>query len=107
MTELNVHPVIYTKEHCPACTMTQRLFKQNNISYVDNYYGNMQETNELDLSSSDKAKREWSDKKIQKLKDKYMISSLPFIKVVDDEGGVKDFWSGFRPDKIKEWFPKQ
>lgn len=104
MTETKTHPVIYTKDHCPACMMTKKLFTQLNVSYVDNYYGNVEETNNLEVSSTDLAKREWSEKKIQKLKDKYMISSLPFVKVVDEEGELKDYWAGFRPDKIKQWF---
>ena len=79
-TNTNVHPVIYTKEHCPQCMMTQKWFKQNNVSFVDNYYGNMEETNELDISSANEAKRKWSEQKIAKLKDKYLISDFRSLK---------------------------
>ena len=105
-TNTNVHPVIYTKEHCPQCMMTQKWFKQNNVSFVDNYYGNVEETNELDISSDNEAKRKWSEQKIAKLKDKYLISALPFVKIVDEDGELKDYWTGFRPDKMAQWFKK-
>ena len=54
----------------------------------------------------DEKKRNWSIEKIEKLKQKYHIKSLPFIKIVDDNNKVLDSWVGFRPDKISEWCSK-
>ena len=46
----------------------------------------------------------WSEKRVEKLKAKYNITSLPFIKIIDDETEEElEFWSGFRPEKIKKW----
>ena len=39
---------------------------------------------------------------IEKLKTKYHVRQMPFVKVVQNDQ-VKDTWSGFHPDKIKQW----
>lgn len=105
-TPKNTHPVIYTKNNCMPCAMTKKWLTNNDIGFVDNYYGNVNESNNVEVESTDEKKRKWSEEKITKLKDKYLISSLPFVKVVDEDGETLDYWSGFRPDKMKEWFKK-
>lgn len=100
-----VHAVIYTKPNCMPCKMTTRLLDSKQVPYVNSYYGNSNETNDVDVMSPDNKKRTWSEQKVEKLKAKYNIQSLPLIKIVEDDSGKElDFWSGFRPDKIKEWF---
>ena len=39
---------------------------------------------------------------IEKLKTKYHVRQMPFVQVVQNDQ-VKDTWSGFHPDKIKQW----
>ena len=105
MTKL--HAVLYTKPHCMPCKMTTKLLDSLGMPYENTYYGNSDQTNSIELDSHDKAKREWSEKKVEKLKDKYQITSLPLIKIIDDETEkVLDVWSGFVPDKIKFWNTK-
>lgn len=98
-----IHAVLYTKPKCVQCKMTRRKMTVLNFPYVDNYYGDCHEDNLIDVESSDEKKRNWSIEKIEKLKQKYHIKSLPFIKIVDDDNKVLDSWVGFRPDKISEW----
>ena len=101
-----IHAVLYTKPKCVQCKMTRRKMTALNFPYVDNYYGDCHEDNSIDVESSDEKKRNWSIEKIEKLKQKYHIKSLPFIKIVDDNNKVLDSWVGFRPDKISEWCSK-
>lgn len=105
MTKL--HAVLYTKPHCMPCKMTTKLLDNLGMPYENTYYGNSDQTNSIELDSHDIAKREWSEKKVEKLKAKYQITSLPLIKIIDDETEqVLDVWSGFVPDKIKFWNAK-
>ena len=105
MTKL--HAVLYTKPHCMPCKMTTKLLDNLGMPYENTYYGNSEQTNSIELDSHDIAKREWSEKKVEKLKAKYQITSLPLIKIIDDETEqVLDVWSGFVPDKIKFWNTK-
>ena len=60
----------------------------------------------IDITSPDERKRNWSIQKVEKLKEKYKIRQLPFIKIVDDDNNVLDSWTGFRPSKINEWYGK-
>lgn len=105
MTKL--HAVLYTKPHCMPCKMTTKLLDSLGMPYENTYYGNSEQTNSIELDSKDIAKREWSERKVEKLKAKYQITSLPLIKIIDDETEkVLDVWSGFVPDKIKFWNDK-
>lgn len=105
MTKL--HAVLYTKPHCMPCKMTTKLLDNLGMPYENTYYGNSEQTNSIELDSKDISKREWSEKKVEKLKAKYQITSLPLIKIIDDETEkVLDVWSGFVPDKIKFWNSK-
>ena len=102
MTKL--HAVLYTKPHCMPCKMTTKLLDNLGMPYENTYYGNSEQTNSIELDSQDIAKREWSEQKVEKLKAKYQITSLPLIKIIDDETEqVLDVWSGFVPNKIKFW----
>lgn len=102
-----VHAVLYTKPHCMPCKMTTKLLDNLGMPYENTYYGNSEQTNSIELDSKDIAKREWSEQKVEKLKAKYQITSLPLIKIIDDETEkVLDVWSGFVPDKIKFWNSK-
>ena len=102
-----VHAVIYTKPNCMPCKMTTKLLDSLGMPYENTYYGNLEETNSIELDSKDIAKREWSEKKVEKLKEKHQITSLPLIKIIDDETCEElEFWSGFQPTKIKSWNSK-
>ncbi|MGX7047173.1 glutaredoxin family protein [Pseudolactococcus plantarum] len=102
-----LHAVLYTKPHCMLCKMTPKLRDSLGLPYENTYYGNSEQTNSIELDSKDISKREWSEKKVEKLKAKYQITSLPLIKIIDDETEkVLDVWSGFVPDKIKFWNSK-
>ena len=96
-----VHAVLYTKPKCVQCKMTKKKMEALGFPYVDNH-----EDNSIDITSSDKRKRNWSIQKIEKLKEKYKIGQLPFIKIVDDDNNVLDSWTGFLPGKITEWYGK-
>ena len=99
-----LHAVLYTKPHCMPCKMTTKLLDNLGMPYENTYYGNSEQTNSIELDSKDISKREWSEKKVEKLKAKYQITSLPLIKIIDDETEqVLDVWSGFVPNKIKFW----
>ncbi|AHJ34505.1 hypothetical protein AF91_15065 (plasmid) [Lacticaseibacillus paracasei N1115] len=37
------------------------------------------------------------------MKAKYHIQQLPLVKIVDDEGNLIEYWSGFRPNKINQY----
>lgn len=101
------HLVIYTKPKCIQCKMTIKLLKELNYKYIDNYYGNKQETNVIDIQSNDENKRKWSEKKIESLKRKTNLKTMPIIKVRDDNTGeLLDTWGGFQPSKIKYWHNK-
>ena len=39
---------------------------------------------------------------IEKLKTQYHVRQMPFVQVVQNDQ-IKDTWSGFHPDKIKQW----
>lgn len=98
-----VHLVIYTKTNCVQCKMTLALVKQLGIPYVDNYYGDESQTNQLDLESKDDVKRQWSEQKVEDIKSKYNIHQMPLVKALDDEGNMVEFWGGFQPTKIKKY----
>ena len=88
----NLHAVLYTKPNCMPCKMTTKLLDSLNMPYENTYYGNSDQTNSIELESKDIAKREWSEKKVEKLK--YQIMSLPLIKIIDDEiEKTLDVWS--------------
>lgn len=100
----SVHAVLYTKPHCMPCKMTTKLMDSLGMPYENTYYGNSEQTNSIELDSQNESKRTWSEKKVEKLKEKYQITSLPLIKIIDDETEAElTFWSGFRPDQIKYW----
>ncbi|MFR0563860.1 glutaredoxin family protein [Lacticaseibacillus paracasei] len=70
-------------------------------NHQNNYYGNADKSNTIDVSAEDK--REWSQHKVERLKAKYHIQQLPLVKIVDEEGRLVEYWSGFRPNKINEY----
>ncbi|WP_032798712.1 glutaredoxin domain-containing protein [Lacticaseibacillus paracasei] len=80
----NTHAVMYTKPNCPACKMTTKRFDQLGYPYQNTYYGNANEANSIEISAADKQKREWSLHRAERLKTKYHIQHLPFVKIVDD-----------------------
>lgn len=98
------HAALFTKPNCPKCKMTRHLLERSNYSFVDTYYGNANETNVVDILSEDLKKQQWSEQKIQDLKERYNVQSMPFVEIWDDETGeMVDYWSDFKPEKIKYW----
>src|SRR5699024_12826358 len=83
-----VHAVLYTKPKCVQCKMTKKKMEALGFPYVDNYYGDYHEDNSIDITSSDERKRNWSIQKIEKLKEKYKIRQLTFIKIVNEDNHV-------------------
>lgn len=78
------------------------------MPYENTYYGNLEETNAIELDSRKEIKRTQSEKKVEKLKAKYNITALPFITIIDDETEEElEFQSWFRPEKIKKWNDRQ
>lgn len=104
--ENNLQFVIYSKPKCPACKMSKAHFDRNNIPYSDNYYGDKNKTNVIDIENENEEKRNWSIKKVNKIKNKYKITSMPIIKVIDKENNVLDVFGGFNVQKLNEWFEK-
>lgn len=99
------HIVIYTKPNCIQCKMSKQLLDKLHYPYSDNYYGNKDETNLVDITSSNKQKRIWSEQKIDSLKRKTKLRTMPILKVRDNKTGeILDTWGGFQPSKIKYWF---
>lgn len=72
---------IYTKEHCPACMMTKKLFNDLGVDYKEVTV--LQDSPMLEVLR----KQGWY--------------SFPVVEWLDEEG-VGDAWSGFKPDDIKE-----
>lgn len=102
--EQKVHAVLYTKPHCVQCKMSTKLMDEIGLPYENTYYGNSDETNSIEIECADDRKRTWSEQKVEKLKSKYGIRALPLIKIIDDETEEElEFWSGFKPDRIKYW----
>lgn len=101
---MTVHAVIYTKPHCPQCKMTTRLMDQLGFPYENTYYGNSEESNSIDVNSDDERKRSWSERKVERLKEKYQIQQLPLVKIIDDDTeALLEYWAGFQPSKIQKW----
>jgi len=100
---METHAVLYTKPNCQACKQTTRLFDRLGYPYENTYYGNSDETNAIDITAADKRKREWSLRKVESLKAKYHIQQLPLVKIVDDDGKLIEYWSGFQMNKIREY----
>lgn len=100
---MKTHAVLYTKPNCPACKMPTKWFDRLGYPYQNTYYGNADKSNSIDVSAEDQRKREWSQHKVERLKAKYHIQQLPLVKIVDDEGRLIEYWSGFRPNKINEY----
>lgn len=99
-----VHAVLYTKPHCIQCKMKDQTDGRIRLPYENTYYGNSEETNSIELDSQNDRKRSWSEQKVEKLKAKYGIHSLPLIKIIDDETEEElEYWAGFKPDRIKYW----
>ncbi|MDN3077077.1 thioredoxin fold domain-containing protein [Enterococcus faecalis] len=99
-----VHAVLYTKPHCVQCKMSTKVMDEVGLPYENTYYGNSEETNSIEVNSINEQKRTWSEKKVEKIKAKYGIQSLPLIKIIDDETEEElEYWSGFKPDRIKYW----
>lgn len=107
-TTQKIHAVIYEKPRCPQCKMTKKWLEDNRhtLEWTNLYYGNENETNVIDINATDEKKKEWSLEKVSKLKAKYQIQQLPFIKIVDENNNVLDSWAGFRPNKLNEWQDK-
>lgn len=80
MTKL--HAVLYTKPNCMPCKMTTKLLDSLGLPYENTYYENSEQTNFIELDSNDIVMREWSEKKVEKLKAKYQIVLLPLIKIM-------------------------
>lgn len=100
---MKTHAVLYTKPNCPACKMTTKWFDRLGYPYQNTSYGNADKSNTIDVSAEDQRKREWSQHKVERLKAKYHIQQLPLVKIVDDEGNLIEYWSGFRPNKINQY----
>lgn len=98
-----MHAVIYTKPNCVQCRMSRSVMEKNHLPFIDNYYGDTNKTNSIDINSNDNQKRSWSEHKIESLKSKYGIRQLPFIKIIDDSNKIIDSWTGFKPEKLKYW----
>jgi glutaredoxin len=95
--------VIYTKPNCPQCHITQIRFHDHHVPCQTTYYGNKDESNEVDILSKNPKKRDWSLQKINDLKQKYHVQALPFVKVINAKTGeILDSWTHFRPNKIDE-----
>ncbi len=72
---------IYTKENCPACMMTKKLFNELGVDYKE--VAVLQDSPMLEVLR----KQGWH--------------SFPVVEWLDDKG-IGDAWSGFKPDNIKE-----
>lgn len=93
--------VLYTKPHCPQCHITQRRFNEHDVPCQTTYYGNKNESNEIDIQSENPKKRKWSFQKVNDLKQKYHVQALPFVKIINAKTGeILDSWTHFQPDKI-------
>lgn len=101
-----LHIVIYGKPNCFPCSMSKKYLVENDIPHTDCYYGNPEETNMVDVSSTNQKKREWSEQKIEKLKATYGAKAMPVVKVVDGTNNVIDYWTGYQPNKIQQYFPR-
>lgn len=78
------HFTVYSKPHCAQCMGLKTFLKAKNLRFVDCYHGNQEETNELDISSENEKKREWSEQKREKfVKEGYQ--QMPIVRVYDDE----------------------
>lgn len=69
---------VYTKNHCPACTMTKKWLDGRGLQFE-----------ELNIDSEPEL--------IAELK-LYGFNSLPVVAV----GSLDNAWAGFRPDRLKE-----
>ncbi|KRL59402.1 hypothetical protein FC69_GL001655 [Latilactobacillus fuchuensis DSM 14340 = JCM 11249] len=87
--------------------MTTRLMDQLGFPYENTYYGNSEESNSIDVNSDDEQKRSWSERKVERLKEKYEIQQLPLVKIIDDDSeDLLEYWAGFQPSKIQQWHQK-
>lgn len=78
------HFVVYSKPHCPQCMGLKMFLKAKNLNFVECYHGNKQETNVIDIESTDENKRNWSEMKRQKFIDEG-YQQMPIVRVYDDE----------------------
>ena len=69
--------------------MTTKWLDRLGYPYQNNYYGNADKSNTIDVSAEDK--REWSQHKVERLKAKYHIQQLPLVKIVDEEGRLVEY----------------
>ena len=78
---------VYSRPHCMACKMTNNVLQSlhQNINHVV-----LEDSNPKTASL------------IEKLKTQYHVRQMPFVQVVQNDQ-IKDTWSGFHPDKIKQW----
>lgn len=82
MTKLQAF--LYTKPHCMPSKMTTKLLDSIYMPYENTYYDNSEQLNSIKLDSQDEVKETWSEEKVEKLKEKYQITSLPLIKIIYD-----------------------
>ena len=98
------HFVIYTKNDCMPCKMTHKFLVDNDLEFSDDYHGDTSKSNLIDVENADPDKVAWSISKIESIKSKYNITSMPIVKVVDDKSGeLLDIWGGFNPGKLNHW----
>lgn len=74
--------IVYTKPACVQCNATYRALDKKGIKYSS-----------VDITVDDSA--------LDRLKALGHMQA-PVVEVVDNEGGLVDDWTGFRPDKIEE-----
>lgn len=76
---------IFSKPNCMACKMTNNVAQSLHIN--------------KDLTVIDP---EQDTSLINTLKSKYHVRQMPFVKVLKN-GKLIDTWTGFQPDKIKQY----
>ena len=78
---------IYSKPNCMACKMTSNITQSMHIPHS------------LTVIHPESPK---DSKLIDQLKNKYHVRQMPFVQAVKD-GHIIDSWTGFQPDKIKQY----
>lgn len=114
ITPLNsgLHVVMYSTPNCMKCRITKQNFAKSikndegidvSLNVQDYYKDNIDETNVIDILSEDENKKNWSLSKVEKIKEKYGVKSMPLVKIVDNDGHTIDFWSDMDVAAIKKW----
>jgi len=72
---------VYTKPGCQACTSTKRLLARHGMDHT-----------EIDISNDEEARQMLIDMDYQ---------TMPVVHI--EHKGANYWWSGYRPDRIKDW----